>query len=412
MFEFRAPHHFHSPARRKNRGTLSRKLRVETMEGRAMLSGTPLQFVPLELNVGQFAVYNLEFAGVDARISTDAPHDDGGFINIAKLNFNADTNANTAIAGLATSLSSFNRGTFAPRNYLTLDVTGDLADWASTATDGLQPVPFGSFDTATEFGPGGPTLVINPTENHPGQSEGGAIPLHPIVAGVRDELAFASRDTLTANSAAARLNSQSSARLLATSEKAISGEWARAVIFEFAGDDAATHDGSWTTDQPAPSAATQPTPQPNDSINPIDIDRAAATTGNANASDSTQQADTSASALVGPLNAPTLIAGMLGGEMAAVPSGSTTASTDDAAAGSNANDANGALAVDDAFAQLGQSGAAFVESSTDRAFWSRARVATPLLMVLAMERIAAINSRRATKERSAEIVERPRLRRI
>jgi hypothetical protein len=56
------------------------------------------------------------------------------------------------------------------------------------------------------------------------------------------------------------------------------------------------------------------------------------------------------------------------------------------------------LAAAHVFDQLGQGNAAVIESSVDGKSWLRSIGTSPLLMVLALERIAALNSRRATRE--------------
>jgi hypothetical protein len=47
---------------------------------------------------------------------------------------------------------------------------------------------------------------------------------------------------------------------------------------------------------------------------------------------------------------------------------------------------------------LGEGNAAVIESTVDGKSWLRSIGTSPLLMVLALERIAALNSRRATRE--------------
>jgi hypothetical protein len=248
--------------------------------------------------------------------------------------------------------------------------------------------------------------VINPPENKVGQNEGGAIPLHPIVAGIRDELAFASRDSLASRSAP--LNSQASARLVAASEMAISGEWARAAIFEFAGDDSDSHNSSWSIDGPSPSAATQSTPKNDDTLFSADTGQANVAPKPAEAA--AQQPGTH-SAAVDQATVPASVAGMPNSQKSAVVLAVATSANDVAKANGEVADGT-ILASDAAFDQLGQDGAAYVESSADRSIWSRTRAAaTPILMVLALERIAAINSRRAAKERPTEFVQGPKLRR-
>jgi hypothetical protein len=422
MFSFRAANRNYSAPKRPRRGSLhARKLRVEQMESRTMLSGTSV-LAPFDFSVSQFAVYNAQFFQLNAPAKytvaviapvQDVPHE-GGFINVGAT-LNRDVAGRTSYLTsdyltlraevlAARQLSPAGINELAATNYFA-DLN-NFADWAVTASAGLQPVTFGAYDSTTEFGPTAPTFVINPSENKVGQNEGGAIPLHPIVAGIREELAFASRDSLASSSA--RLNSQSSARLVAASERAISGEWARAAIFEFAGDDSDSHNSSWSIDEPNPAAAAQSTPKDDDTLFSADIEQAKVTPKPAEAP--AQQPGTH-SAAVDQATVPAAVVNMTAAQKGAVVLAVATSANDAAKAIGEVADGT-ILASDAAFDQLGQDGAAYVESSSDRSIWSRTRAAaTPILMVLALERIAAINSRRATKERPSEFVQRPRLRR-
>jgi hypothetical protein len=391
------------------------------MESRTMLSGTPMEF-PTDLTFGQVATYNAQFlnTSVEDLIRLRAPvqnvPNEGGFINIGAT-LNSDIAGRTSYLTsdsyltLRTYVLTANHLSQAGTNYLdlTTNVAGlnNFADWAVTASDGLQPVTFGAYDGTTEFGPTAPTFVINPPENKIGQSEGGAIPLHPIAAGIREELALASRDSLASNSA--RPNSQSSARLMAASERAISGEWARAAIFEFAGDDSNSYNSSWSMDQPSSSAATQSTPQNDDTLFSADVDQAKVTPKTTEAP--AQQPGTH-SADVDQASIPASVVSMPSAQTGAAVLAVATSANDAAKANGGEVAAGTTLASDAAFDQFGQEGAAYVESSSDRSIWSRTRAAAaPILMVLALERIAAINSRRATKERPSELIQRPKLRR-
>ena len=66
--------------------------------------------------------------------------------------------------------------------------------------------------------------------------------------------------------------------------------------------------------------------------------------------------------------------------------------------------ANAAAAV---FDQLGEGNAAVIESKVDGKSWLRSIGTSPLLMVLALERIAALNSRRAIRESRIPATKKP-----
>jgi hypothetical protein len=72
--------------------------------------------------------------------------------------------------------------------------------------------------------------------------------------------------------------------------------------------------------------------------------------------------------------------------------------------GQNANQTAAANAV---FDQIGDENAAAIDSNTNGKSWLQSAGAVPLLMALAVERIAAINSRRGRKESPKPATQRP-----
>jgi hypothetical protein len=227
----------------------------------------------------------------------------------------------------------------------------------------------------------------------PGVSDGGSIPIHAIFADFRKDSHLAS-GVKTASSTAAEtsVDSLASARRASTPDTAVAGEWARAMVFEIAGGEPTASDSHSPSDTGETLEHSEPlssveTPQPNAKL------------ANRNASASPNEGypvGESAQPQAAQSN------GQAAAAMVQPPAGRMLAadSADPASAGqlSAENPDVTAFAATAVFDQLGKENAAAIESSFDGKSWLRSIGTSPLLMVLALERIAALNSRRATRE--------------
>src|SRR3954468_18190995 len=239
---------FQSQARNRNQGRLGhrnelvrcgRRLHVEVMERRLLLSATPLQLqltsVSPNLLSGIFFNPNPSSANIGAGSATN----DGGFIDLQPtLSAIGRSGVTTNSTGSNFDLP-YDPGRFVQFNDVTISV-----HVPHSVSDGLHPWPIES-------------------------PEVGAIPIYPV-AGIRRELdpAPTSRQLepqLTATASTLSPKSQS----VAPAETSISGEWARAVVFELAAE--ATHATSQVT-QHGPTSHSPDVHNPAHSNGPVSAD--------------------------------------------------------------------------------------------------------------------------------------------
>jgi hypothetical protein len=202
-----------------------------------------------------------------------------------------------------------------------------------------------------------------------------------------------------------------SARLADSSQKAIAGEWARAVIFEFAGGEPGLGEHVGLGDRRAPSQDID-TKFGEGPLSSVEFHRAA--------TDSTDRQD--AALIIGSGHDDTLEqqsqraetqsaiafyrtsrSDLFGSSNSGSPRSDSSLSAVDAPADGaailRARSVDGAtLVTEAAFDQMGPSRMAIVESSAASSRWTRYRGAAPLIMVLALERLASINSRHSAME--------------
>jgi hypothetical protein len=338
---------------------------------------------------------------------------DGGYIGITGISSNDSIGIVRAFSDHSTSVA----GVLSSGYYLNYGVANDpldeLATWsvltAAQDVGGLQAaiiVPAVDHDGfATNMWPVvlGPSQSPSPTA--PPVSEGGSIPIHAIFADFHQDSHLASGVKAVSSPAGeTSIESLASARRLSAPDNAVSGEWARAMVFEIAGGEptasdlhsldgrTTTSDGDATLKNSKPLSSVD-TPQHNVKLvthHTTGQPNEGAPVGEPGQPQSTQSSEQLAAALAqflkdGKLaadaSAPITFAQLLADnpQLAGIPDLTK-------------------LTADAAFDQLGQDNAAVIESSSDGKSWLRSLGTSPLLMVLALERIAALNSRRATRE--------------
>jgi hypothetical protein len=270
-----------------------------------------------------------------------------------------------------------------------------------------------SFDTAPPLSASdSPFINMSPVVIAPGPgsspstppvSEGGSIPIHAIFADFRQDSHLASGvKAISAHSSETSVDSLASARLQSSSDGAIAGEWGRAMVFEIAGGEPTTGDSHSLDGQSTTTSDSDKSLQHSKPLSSVDtpqqgvkqVARHTATQTNESAPIGQPQATGSTEQLAAALaqflkdgnlaadvSAPIAFAELLADnpQLAGIPDAATLAATA-------------------AFDQLGQDNTAVIESSSDGKSWLRSIGTSPLLMVLALERIAALNSRRATRE--------------
>jgi hypothetical protein len=245
-------------------------------------------------------------------------------------------------------------------------------------------------------------------------SEGGSIPIHPIFADFRQDSHLASGvKAISAHSSETSVDSLASARLQSSSDGAIAGEWGRAMVFEIAGGEPTTGD-SHSLDGQTTTSDNDKSLQHSKPLSSVDGSQqygklaghhAAVPANGATAAGAPGQ---SQSGQIAAIEAQLLANGNLLGGLTTLGNYDQSSATNPAAD----NPDSTALATAAVFDQLGRTNAAAIDSSADGKSWLRSIGTSPLLMVLALERIAALNSRRATREsRIAAAKKLPQLRR-
>ena len=394
-----------------------RRLSVEVMEGRLMLSTNGPDFGSVDLLSTQFGLdaYQFNTAAIHAApVGTPA---EGGFVS-------------TDPALLDQSFNPFNVASPAvlvnsPKHY-------DIFIPGASATDGTNIMPGGmtNFDAVRFDTPGIPRLVMAPADSDGGliprvestlahnwrnaikENEGGAIPIQSILAVVGPGGSSGERIvSKSGGEPAERLRTVT----MSSEGGVISGEWARPTMLEMAGgepvsiarpapappDFTSTLDRDPRGDQPLSSGGVPSAP-----ANAFAHRQGLAPSGGAAASTSIEETPTLT--LRGSVRSVSQGATSFDDGLHSLQLQSRVSSSDvfplgphqepslrPAIAGPEAS------AYAEAFAQLGTRDETVMQSLAGHTPWRESLKVTPLLMILALERIAASNSRRAKQESSA-----------
>jgi hypothetical protein len=397
MFRLRKTHR-----RNRSKSTHSPRLGVELMEGRMMLSATGIespQPIP-EMTQSTLIPAQISFAGAYFNLAPSSP--DGG-LTLSDTATNLQFDSTIAVTRSNAISYDFNsvdlNSVYVPSRAL------PVYDSPLLSGTGLKPEVIaaspniGSLDLTSQ------PVVIGPSPSTPGISEGGSIPIHAIFADFRKDSQLASGVKAIASSATeTSVASLASARQHSMPDNSIAGEWARAMVFEIAGGEptndlhtpgaqpTTTSDSDESLQHAQPLSSVE-TPQQNgklfnrhaasqaDGVNPLvatgqpvpdETDGQVATAEPQLLGNDKLTADASAPVSVGQFTAENLL----------------TAERSDAKT----------FAAAAVFDQLGKGNSAIIDQPVDGKSWLRSIGTSPLLMVLALERIAALNSRRATRD--------------
>jgi hypothetical protein len=382
------------------RGGAARRLVIETMEDRLMLSATTFENASLATTTTRYSLSFGQFNVTSGQLVSVVAPSEGGYVSYT----------NTFSTGGVSQSADFGvtRGTV-----LTSDTTAPRPTYGSSfESDGLQPIVLTG--GGSTFEPNIQPIIAGPPGSTPGQNEGGAIPIHSLITDLR-------RDASLASAAKSTVSITHSVRVQASSTTTISGEWARAMVFEIAGGEPG-ESGKPMVKNAGTLQTSEPNMQLDDSLSSLDSLRRqnnliagndSALPPNAPSQNiETEQPQTGQSAapgdaLIDRTAASNLMYGLNGyGEIAdklLLP-----ANRDDAASTEGDTTDSASLGSDAAFEQMGDDAhVANIESSTKSDTWVRSISAAPLLMILALERIAAVNSRRATREAAAKAWPKP-----
>ena len=418
--------------RRRDRShrTHARRLGVELMEGRMMLSASGFEASLPGLDMSQVTFRSAQISLAGAHVAFFTQPTDGGYVNSDAFILSGDTigGHGTSVAGTISldygvarqdlyGVMGQDVNVFSPQPFtngagytvsLGQAVYGDqignpqwLTDNLLLSGPGLQPqvIPAWS-DTVAPATNNIQPIVVGPNPTLPSVSEGGSIPIHAIFADFRKDAHLASGvKTAPSPSAETSVDSLSSARRASTTDNAIAGEWARAMVFEIAGGEPTSSDSHSPSDKGETLQHSEPFSSVETPQNAMLADRHAAMSSNEGP----------------PVGKPVQ-------PQATQLSGQTAAAMAQLAAGMLAADSSATLGVPQLFAEsrdvtalaaavdfdaLGEENAAAIISVADGKSWLRSIGTSPLLMVLALERIAALNSRRATRESRIAATKKP-----
>jgi hypothetical protein len=375
-----------------------RKLGVELMEGRMMLSASGFDVPSPGLNVTQTIFAPAEISSTRSYTVQVTQPTDGGYVNSDSLPVRANWGGQAAndvaytLSGAGVSGKDINvRPAFQADSSLfsgsgpQVAVIVPWGDGALPVTNNIQPV------------------VVAPNPSAPTVSEGGSIPIHAIFADFRKDSHLASGvKAISSTVAETSVDTLASARREPAADNAIAGEWARAMVFEIAGgeptaSDSHTSDESLQHSGPLSSVKTSQQSEKLAGRHAVGLPNEGSTAGEQGQSQAAQSNGHNAKVVTRIMDA---------GKLAA---GSSAPVSVDQFSADNPLDAESpdAKALAAAFDQLGERRAAVIESTADGKSWVRLIGPSPLLMVLALERIAALNSRRVTWESRIAVAKKP-----
>jgi hypothetical protein len=394
------------PKHRKRRSTAAntldarqaagRRLRLEAMEGRLMLNGDAPEFTTLDLFTSEFglAVYHLN-AAPQQTFGLGAV--EGGFIVPSSALFDVSPDS----AGPASPIS-VNVNVLTPRTTGTAVTGSDLVHFRDDHfyTPAIPPLVIPTIDTDDVAAPAVEQTYAGPASAAASGNQGGAIPIQPILAtmghgrGLEDrseQLVFKAHNRRSDSSALTRTAS----RPIPGGE--IAGEWARPSMLETAGGEPATIvRPAALPPELSPSLEQDRVPA---AANPLSSRAAQAAPRNQHAAQLAESPSHQVGVVAGATNYAIANSGRLRVPVLhphAEPS--IAPLTSPAASHVSSSDLAPSSAYDEVFEQLGTSDTEVAKSLVDGDSWRHTWKATPLLMILAIERLAASNSRRAKQQ--------------
>jgi hypothetical protein len=394
------------------------------MEGRMMLSVTGFDVPQPALDLTQFSFQPSEISLTSAYVTVAGGSTDGGYANantdetsVVQLN-----HPDFATLGIGNQTLFYNSaGTSAYKSFGTFDfaITGGTFRLSSDTileSDGLYLAVITPWnDGATTLEPAIQPVVVGSSPSMPGVSEGGSIPIHAIFADFRQDSHLASGvKAISSRAGETSIDTLASARRLSAPDGAIAGEWARAMVFEIAGGEPTTGDSHSLEGQPTTTSDSDKTLQRSKPLSSVDTSQQYGKLASHHASvpanegtpvgEPGQPQPAQPNGQFAAIEAQLMADGKLTDGLAA-PGDDSRLSSYNPSGAENPNIA--ALATAAVFDQLGHANAAVIESAVDGKSWMRSIGTSPLLMVLALERIAAFNSRRATRESRIAAAKKP-----
>ncbi|MEX2318188.1 MAG: hypothetical protein WD669_13600 [Pirellulales bacterium] len=439
-----------APRRGPRRQGSSRRLRLESMEGRLMLSttlveGEPLGFQPAEISLA--ITPNSLYASESI---SDATISEGGFIAMWHL-FNtgqgdlvspdawfgqsnlADaftSNIGYTMSGFSVGIdhdAAYGHGTAVAgrlsdgaigRSDLTANIRGLDATFETFYTQvidagNIQPVVFNRWTNVGDL-----YLVIQPKlAEQPNDvvdaEQGGLIPIERILArgdaiGDRGDNSAATAVVTIPEKTA--IESSPPLRLAVGTPPVneISGEWARAAVVETAGGEPATPSRTSTggvqgvNDVPDGAAGPQTGRRVSAIQSPATLQQSRFVAGSAEGASTTRSAPVTFAAFMSEIGSDKSLLNASGRSNSSFIGATRTAMSELATtARALAESPAAELAHASAFEELGSRKAALLAAQKGDNSWHGFRIATPLLMLLALERVAANKARRSKDSAAA-----------
>lgn len=387
-----------------------RRLRVEPMEARLMLSVSSYGIDYSNLQVSEFPEDNYRLVFAPAQIATPSAGIEGGFINLGSdvvtSNFSDADDTTVLQIGQSHSLST---------DLHELYATGLNTEDRVATVQGNGGLP------ALRYFNVGPNLVLEavPTstvvklkDNQLSSSEGGAISIPTLVASMqREEHVATNEESSLPTAIDSTSEPHRSVRSASSAKSLISGEWARAAMFETVSSERGANqlpdasDGranSAADDSSAPANSTPVSAKATSDENKILGQHDDASEKNNRSVPADRRRQQTSDSVVRPavyrIEATdwNWVGNLQRVASLAAPAASGRQAINDLAA--DADDANSVvLATDAMFDELGRPSAGVIESVPGDESSLATRSAVPLLMILALERIATFNSRQSAR---------------
>ena len=404
MFRQSGTKHQHSKAVKRQIKTARRDrcLRVERMEGRLMLSATSVEMPTAEFRVIPFGFEDVRFGSFIGELSK-APSIEGGFITSHASLLSEQSTGQLRAAGIAGEFDHVFSLFASDRAFLVSSANFDFDRISKFFDSDLQPaiIPLGEPST---FGSNSNGQIIDPAESAASVSEGGSIAIPSLLASLQQESLIAHKSSIT-RVAGAKGEGDPFAGMARSTNSSVSGELARASVFEVV--DSKSEDSRRSLSiEDSPVKADDDALRKRQSLSDTRElgDDSGETQPNSEKSAATQTGTVSneASLLMESIDQTAqLRAAMQPGsaiQFLAATSVANGVQLESAAAESHGSS-------DSVFDELGRLDREPDGPVAEQSLWSRSRAATPLLLILAIERVAAFGSRHVRPTSKSDAVD-------
>jgi hypothetical protein len=392
-----------------------RRLGFERVEGRLMLSGDAPHFISWDAYSTEFsiAIYQLGDAPVQL---APVEYVDGGFVQPRTVRLGPSTDGTFDIVTTGANSGVLGSGQTITAGFNLSDSSGVTFNFGGVHLDtpAIPVIVFPGTDSDA-----GTTFVDQPATAGPPPvevtaDEGGAIPINSILAFVGQTDNWKSGDRLASTaSRTVRVNWGTPSPVRTPQGHEIMGEWARPAMLEMAGGEPASvgqpadarherrsmfdEDDNLRLGRPRSFGAAGDTPA-DDSQAARDFDGSERSADSITPGEAASQTERLSATSQQPVSL--AVASHVASDDSPAKPNSTMATESANRENDSASKLNAVneSAIAEVYDQLGTTEGVGAQAVFNREAWRDSWKATPLLMILALERIAASNSRRAKKE--------------